>query len=108
VALHRGMDGSDPVRSESIGRLGGTQEERRVTRSRLLAAGTLACPECDAPVAPPVPPAPPLTPAAPLACPVCAHAAAVRDFLSLATPTRPARVEVRVVQRGRVTIAPAR
>ncbi len=108
MALQRGIDGSDPVRPESIGRLGGTQEERRVTRSRLLAAGTLACPECDAPVAPPAPPEPALTPAAPLACPVCAHAGVVRDFLSLATPTRPARVEVRVVERGRVTITPRR
>ena len=107
MALQRGIDGSDPVRPESIGRLGGTQEERRVTRSRLLAAGTLACPACDAPVAPPAPPDQPLTPAAPLSCPVCAHAGAVRNFLSLATPTRPARVEVRVVQRGRVTITPS-
>jgi hypothetical protein len=108
VALQRGIDGSDPVRPESIGRLGGTQEERRVTRSRVLAAGTLACPACDAPVAPAVPPAPALTPGAPLSCPVCAHAGAVRDFLSLATPTRPARVEVRVVERGRLTITPRR
>ncbi len=102
------MDGSEPVRPDPIGRLGGTQEERKVTRSRILAAGTLACPACDAPVAPPAPPDPPLTPAAALTCPVCAHAGAVRDFLSLATPTRPARVEVRVVERGRVTITPRR
>jgi hypothetical protein len=27
-------------------------------------------------------------------CPVCDHAGAVRDFLSLAAPSRPARVRV--------------
>jgi len=35
-------------------------------------------------------------PAEALACPFCLHSGAVRDFLSLAEPTRPARVEVRV------------
>jgi hypothetical protein len=34
----------------------------------------------------------------PLICPFCGHRATVRDFLSLAVPTRPARVEVRVNQ----------
>jgi hypothetical protein len=57
-------------------------------------------------VAPPAPPQPALTPAAALSCPVCLHAGVVREFLSLATPTRPAHVEVRVVQRGRLTITP--
>ena len=37
-------------------------------------------------------------PADGLACPVCDHAAAVRDFLSLSQPTRPARVLVRLVR----------
>jgi hypothetical protein len=32
-------------------------------------------------------------------CPYCRHAAAVRDFLSLSAPTRPARVEIRVRPR---------
>jgi hypothetical protein len=32
----------------------------------------------------------------PIACGFCRHAGAVRDFLSLAEPTRPARVVVRV------------
>jgi hypothetical protein len=98
VSFQRGIDGSEPVRPEPLGRLGGTQEERRVARSWRLGSGTLACPLCDAPVAPP---AGGLSPAHPLACPFCAHAAAVRDFLSLAAPSRPARVEVRVVQRAR-------
>ena len=38
-----------------------------------------------------------LTHRCPLGCPYCDHTAAVRDFLSLASPTRPARVAVRVV-----------
>jgi hypothetical protein len=42
-----------------------------------------------------------VTPSMPLACPFCDHAAAVRDFLSLAEPTRPAHVVVRVVDRRR-------
>lgn len=58
-----------------------------------MAAGTFACPACDAPVSPG---GRPLRPMEPVACPYCGHAGAVRDFLSLATPTRPAHVEVRV------------
>ena len=68
-------------------------EKREDHRSQIVAVGTLACPECDAPVAPgPLA----LVPHDPLSCPVCAHAARVRDFLSLAPPSRPARVAVRV------------
>lgn len=44
-----------------------------------------------------------MSPADPLGCPVCSHAGAVRDFLSLAKPTRPARVELYVVPRARLT-----
>lgn len=89
MALHRGVEGSDPIRGERIGRL---HEEHRL-RSRVMASGTLACPRCDAPVAP-GPRA--LTPGEPLLCPFCGHDAAVRDFLSLAVPARPARVEIRI------------
>jgi hypothetical protein len=89
MAFHRGADGSDPVRGERIGRL---HEEHRL-RTRVLATGTLACPRCDAPVSP-GPHA--LAPPDPLACPFCGHAGAVRDFLSLETPTRPAYVEIRL------------
>jgi hypothetical protein len=72
-------------------------EERRV-RSGHLAVGTLACPLCDAPVA--------LAhgfagPSDPRSCPYCDHTAAVRDFLSLGEPSRPARVAVRVISRRR-------
>jgi hypothetical protein len=108
VALHRGIDGSEPLRPDPSGHTPAAHEERRVAPTRTLAAGTLACPRCDAPVAAPGPPAPALSPASALACPLCGHAARVRDFLSLATPTRPAHVEVRVVERGRVTIRPSR
>ena len=88
------MDGAGPVRPEPVGRLSRVQQERRSARSGRMAGGTLACPGCDAPVAP----SGPLRPADPLGCPFCGHEAAVRDFLSLAAPSRPARVEVRVVQ----------
>jgi len=85
--------------------MSGTEEERRVTRSTRIATGTLACPRCDAPVAP----AAPLAPSDGLVCPFCLHSGAVRDFLSLAAPTRPARVVVRMVHRaGRLSARPAR
>jgi hypothetical protein len=38
-----------------------------------------------------------MSPADPLACPYCGRDGVVRDFLSLAAPSRPARVVVRVV-----------
>jgi hypothetical protein len=98
MTFHRGIGGPEPVGPQPVGRLGATQEERKVVRSWRLATGTLACPSCDAPV---LPPAAALSPADRIGCPFCLHASAVRDFLSLATPSRPARVEVRVVQRSR-------
>ena len=55
----------------------------------------MACPECDAPVAP----AGRVRPADGIGCPYCGAFGAVRDFLSLDDPARPARVEVRVVRR---------
>jgi hypothetical protein len=92
VSISRGFD-AEPVRPDPVGRMSGTEEERRVTRTSQLATGTLACPRCDAPVAV----AGPVGPADALRCPYCRHAAPVRAFLSLAAPTRPARVAVRVV-----------
>ena len=82
-------DALEPVRGHGM-----IEEERRAATS-LLAHGTLACPQCDAPVAP----ARSVNVVAPMACPYCDHAGRVRDFLSLASPTRPAHVSVRVVNR---------
>lgn len=71
-------------------------EERRALAPATLGEGTLACARCDAPVAigPDV-----LTPSAPLRCPYCGHRGLLREFLSLARPSRPARVLVRVRRR---------
>jgi hypothetical protein len=91
------MDGADPARPEPIGRLTGAHEERRVAGSGRLGIGTLACALCDAPVALA---AGRVSPGAALACPFCGHAGAVRDFLSLAAPSRPARVVVHVGRRA--------
>ncbi|MDX6722239.1 MAG: hypothetical protein QOD44_4236 [Solirubrobacteraceae bacterium] len=96
MSIRGGFDSSDPVRPEPVGRLGSRYEERDAVTLR-LGTGTLACPLCDAPVAP----AGVLAPADPLGCPFCDHTAAVRDFLSLTAPSRPARVEIRVVRRAR-------
>jgi len=66
-------------------------------RSRVLAIGTLACPNCDAPVSPP---GRGLAVTEPLLCPFCLFDGIARDFLSLAVPARPARVEVRITNAG--------
>ena len=92
MALHRDIEGADPLRPEPVERLAG-RHERRQTEARHMATGTLACPGCDAPVLP----APGgMLVGDPFSCAFCGHAAAVRDFLSLAEPTRPTRVAVRV------------
>jgi hypothetical protein len=87
------MDGSEGFRAESRAQGPGLHEERRAIAAGVLALGTLACARCDAPVAPAERP---MSLAEPLECPYCAHRGTVRDFLSLAPPTRPARVVVRV------------
>ena len=91
MAFHR--DASDPLGGERIGRV---HEELRL-RSRVVSMGTLACPRCDAPVAPG---ARALSPAEPIECPFCGEAGRVRDFLSLASPTRPAHVEIVIRPAG--------
>jgi hypothetical protein len=68
-------------------------EERRIVAGGIVAHGTLACPSCDAPVALA---GDRVTPRDVLACPFCDHHGLARDFLSLATPGRPARVVVRI------------
>jgi hypothetical protein len=70
------------------------EEKRRSIRSvDRLASGTHACPECDAPVA--IGPGA-VAVTAPIVCPYCARSGPLREFLSLAAPTRPARVVVRI------------
>ncbi|HEY4097643.1 MAG TPA: hypothetical protein VGM33_19120 [Baekduia sp.] len=102
MGFFRGIDGAEPIRPQPLGRLSGTEEERKATRTWEMAVGTLACPACDAPVAP----RGPLSPSQPLGCPFCAHEGRVRDFLSLRTPTRPAHVVVRVIQPHRIAPTP--
>lgn len=91
VSIQRGIDDSEPVRPQPIESVTGFNEERRTVRRQLLGRGTLACPRCDAPV---VPARPSLAPSDDMRCPVCDHPGAVREFLSLARPTRPQRVAV--------------
>jgi hypothetical protein len=94
VTFQRGIDGSgDPLRAQPLA----GEHEVRIGRSRQLGVGTLACPQCDAPVAP----VGRLTPAARLACPYCLHHGPARSFLSLAAPSRPARVVVTVTDGPR-------
>lgn len=91
--FERRFEGPEAAGDRPVGRM--VREERRRARTSHLARGTLACPSCDAPVLP----ARPLSPTDGIGCPFCGHSAAVRDFLSLGTPTRPAHVDVRIVVR---------
>ena len=91
MSFEAAADWTDPRQARLAAAAGGHHEERRATRPWHLATGSLACPDCDAPVV--------LTsgrarPTDPLRCPFCDHAAALRDFLSLATPARAPRVHV--------------
>jgi hypothetical protein len=94
MALHRGVDGAEPLPPEPAGP---AHRELRWGHRTHIATGTLACPECDAPVLPDGP----MSPAADLACAFCAHSAPLRDFLSLEPPTRPTRVVVRIAAPAR-------
>jgi hypothetical protein len=94
-----------PERSEPLRRLPGSiEQERRRSGTTILAPGTLACPDCDAPVGIG---SEPLAPGSPLTCPFCAHSGPLRDFLSLTPPTRPTHVVVRVTAPARLRITPA-
>jgi len=73
------------------------EQKRPAVRRTRLGAGTLACARCDAPIALG---SEPVSVVEQLVCPYCRHRAPVRDFLSLALPTRPARVVVRVSYRS--------
>ena len=100
VAFQRGIDGSEPLRGQPLEAVAGFREKRDATGFWRLGSGTLACPLCDAPVALG---GRAVSPAEELHCPYCEHGAALRDFLSLAVPSRPARVELRLRlgRRGR-------
>jgi hypothetical protein len=74
-------------------RLPGRFEKRPSADPWQLATGTFACPACDAPT---LPAAGGSSPGDLIACAFCGEVAHVRDFLSLAEPTRPARVAVRL------------
>lgn len=93
MALHRDIDGADPARAQPAERRIGPHERRRSEGAWHLATGTLACPACDAPV---LPAHGAMSPRDPISCGYCGDVGAVRDFLSLAEPTRPTRVAVRV------------
>ncbi len=98
MAFARGIDGSDPARPQPVSARSGAYEPREASRRWRLGPATLACPACDAPVS--------LGGRAVkltvrLDCPFCRHAAPLRDFLSLASPARPARVAVRMIPRVR-------
>jgi hypothetical protein len=93
VTFQRGIDNGDPGRRDPVA----GEHELRIARTRQLGAGTLACPQCDAPVAL----AGPVAPRDLLLCPYCWHDGVVRDFLSLEPPTRPARVVITVTDRAR-------
>ena len=90
VSFVRG-ESSRPDPSEQSGRQ--VIQWQRAARSTRLADATLACAHCDAPVA--IGPRR-LTLGDTLTCPFCDHRAPVRDFVSLAQPTRAMRVVVRV------------
>ena len=90
MSFVRGEDGR-PDASDASGRQ--VIKWQRAAGSDRLADATLACPRCDAPVA--IGPGR-LTLTASLTCPFCAHDAPVRDFVSLAHPTRATRVVVLV------------
>ena len=63
--------------------------EIRPSPSSVVTTGTMACPGCDAPVSPPAGRSPL---SAQVDCPYCGRGGAIRDFLSIDQPTRPAHV----------------
>ena len=101
MALHREIDGAEPVRPQPVE---STRAHRHAQSAWHLASGTLACPGCDAPV---LPSAGGMSPGDPIACGYCGAAGPVRDFLSLAEPTRPMRVAVRVLMPSASTPLPS-
>jgi len=85
----RASDGDHDLNRQPVTAL----HEQRPTRAQRLCGGTLACDRCDAPIDPG---SEPISLHQNLTCPYCRRQGPARDFLSLASPTRPARVAVRV------------
>jgi len=96
VSFSRSFNASTSGASDATRRFTVHEEKRRAIDTTQLGIATLACAVCDAPVA--IGPWP-HAPAQMLSCPFCAHRAPLREFLSLAAPTRPARVSVRLAGR---------
>ena len=67
-------------------RVAGLREIRKAEAWTEIAVGTLACPDCDAPV---FLGGGPMSPADPLSCSYCGHGGRMRDFLCLGEPSRP-------------------
>jgi hypothetical protein len=93
LSLHRDFEGPEPIQPQPVERLPGRHQHHHAETGWQVATGTLACPGCDAPV---LPRPGGMSPSDPISCGFCLHAGPVRDFLSLAEPTRPARVAVRI------------
>jgi hypothetical protein len=89
----RASDGDHDLNREPVSAY---HEGRRSTATDRLCGGTLACDRCDAPIDPG---REPISLGQNLTCPFCRRHAPARDFLSLASPTRPARVAVRISRR---------
>jgi hypothetical protein len=93
MAFHRDIEGSNHEPARPGERFTGRHERRPAEDGWQVATGTLACPSCDVPV---LPEPGGMAPSEPMTCAYCGHGALVREFLSLAEPTRPTRVAVRV------------
>jgi hypothetical protein len=97
MGLLRGID--PPSRGTPAAPGVAYEQELRTLRSTRLAAGTLACGRCDAPIAIG---GEVLALGDELTCPFCHNRGPARDFLSLALPTRAAHVVVRVSRPARL------
>jgi hypothetical protein len=93
VSFESAAGNTDPRQARPATARIGHHEERRATRPWHLGTGSLACPDCDAPV---ILTAARAAPTDLMQCPFCDRAGALRDFLSLATPPRAPRVHVLV------------
>jgi hypothetical protein len=84
---------TDPRQARRATSTIGHHEERRAARPWHVATGSLACPDCDAPV---ILGGRSAAPTEILTCPFCEHDGALREFLSLTSPPRAPRVRVLV------------